>query len=211
KLRPRSKRKSFEYEDVQSYRRLIQQTNHPQISEEPIEVSQSALYHTVSEDNIYEDIMYPQKENPYEDIKISPVPLWRVPTTWKIPPPRCTIKPPKIPSRTNFLKRQTLELKSTKLYIHKKAAKDSTLPVTLMEWKVFRSGGETAKKKKKFPRLVMKIQDIFDTKRGKKKVKVQTFNGQDTTSSKGEASESESEAEIVRKNTTSVWLMFRIP
>lgn len=33
----------------------------------------------------------------------------------------------------------------------------------------------------------MKIQDIFDTKRGKKKVKVQTFNGQDTTSSKGKS------------------------
>ncbi|XP_018424982.1 PREDICTED: DENN domain-containing protein 2C [Nanorana parkeri] len=199
KLRPRSKRKSFEYEDVQTYRRLIQQTNHPQISEEPSEVTQSTLYHTLSEDNIYEDIMYPQKENPYEDIKISPLPLWRVPNTWKIPPPRCTIKAPKIPSRTNFLKRQTLELKSTKLYIHKKATKDATLPVTLMEWKVFKSGGDTTKKKKKFPRLVMKIQDIFDTKRGKKKVKVQTFNGQDTTSSKGDASESESEAEDRQK------------
>ncbi|XP_072282246.1 DENN domain-containing protein 2C isoform X2 [Pyxicephalus adspersus] len=199
KLRPRSKRKSFEYEDVQTYRRLIQPTNHPQISEEPSEVSQSALYHTVSEDNIYEDIMYPQKENHYEDIKISPLPVWRVPSTWRIPPPRCTIKAPKIPSRTNFLKRQTLELKSTKLYIHKKATKDSTLPVTLMEWKVFRSGGDTAKKKKKFPKLVMKIQDIFDTKRGKKKVKVQTFIGQDTTSSKGEASESESETEDRQK------------
>ncbi|XP_077337718.1 DENN domain-containing protein 2C isoform X1 [Lithobates pipiens] len=196
KLKPRSKRKSFEYEDVQTYRRLLQQTNHSQISEEPTEVSQSTLYHTLSEDNIYEDIMYPQKENPYEDIKTSP--LWRIPTTWKIPPPRCTIKAPKIPSRS-FLKRQTLELKSTKLYIHKKSAKDSTLPVTLMEWKMFKSGGETAKKKKKFPRLVMKIQDIFDTKRGKKKVKVQTFNGQDTTSSKGEASESESEAEDRQK------------
>ncbi|XP_068125795.1 DENN domain-containing protein 2C isoform X2 [Hyperolius riggenbachi] len=200
KLRPRSKRKSFEYEDVQTYRRLIQQTNHAQISEEPSEISQSALYHTLSEDNIYEDIMYPQKENLYEDVKISPPPLWRVPTTWKIPPPRCTIKPPKFTSKTNFLKRQTLELKSTKLYIHKKSPKDSTLPVTLMEWKMFKSGGETAKKRKKFPRLVMKIQDIFDTKRGKKKVKVQMFTGQDTTSTKGEASESESEAEDRLKN-----------
>ncbi|XP_075052398.1 DENN domain-containing protein 2C isoform X2 [Mixophyes fleayi] len=199
KLRPRSKRKSFEFEDVQTFRRFIQQTNHPQISEEPSEPSRSTLYHTVSEDNIYEDVMYPTKENPYEDIKISPLPLWRVPSTWKIPPPRCTIKAPKIPSKPNFLKRQTLELKSTKLYIHKKTPKDSTLPVTLMEWKVFRSGGETAKKRKKFPRLVVKIQDIFDAKRGKKKVKVQNFAGQDTSSSKGEASESESEAEDRQK------------
>ncbi|XP_063811500.1 DENN domain-containing protein 2C isoform X2 [Pseudophryne corroboree] len=199
KLRPRSKRKSFEFEDLQTFRRFIQQTNHPEISEEPSEPSRSALYHTVSEDNIYEDIMYPQKENPYEDIKISPLPVWRVPSTWKIPPPRCTIKAPKIPSKPNFLKRQTLELKSTKLYIHKKTTKDSTLPVTLMEWKVFRNGGETAKKRKKFPRLVVKIQDIFDAKRGKKKVKIQNFAGQDTTSSKGEASESESEAEDRQK------------
>ncbi|XP_073523237.1 DENN domain-containing protein 2C isoform X1 [Phyllobates terribilis] len=198
KLRPRSKRKSFEFEDVQTFRRFIQQTNHPQISEEPSEPSPSALYHTVSEDNLYEEVAFPQKENPYEDIKISPLPVWRMPSSWKIPPPRCTIKPPKIPSKPNFLKRQTLELKSTKLYIHKKAPKDSTLPVTLMEWKVFRNGGETAKKRKKFPRLVMKIQDIFDAKRGKKRVKVQTFTGHDTTS-KGEASESESEAEDRQK------------
>ncbi|KAM9320671.1 DENN domain-containing protein 2C [Gastrophryne carolinensis] len=199
KLRPRSKRKSFEYEDVQTYRRIIQQTNHSQISEEPSETSRSALYHTMSEDNIYEDIAYPQAENPYEDIKTSPLPLWRVPTIWKIPPPRCTIKAPKITSKPNFLKRQTLELKSTKLYIHKKTQHDSTLPVTLMEWKMFRTGGETAKKRKKFPRLVMKIQDIFDAKRGKKKVKIQTFTGHDSTPSKCDASESESEAEDRQK------------
>ncbi|KAG9485530.1 hypothetical protein GDO78_008551 [Eleutherodactylus coqui] len=198
KLRPRSKRKSFEFEDVQTFRRFMQQTNHPQISEEPSEPSRSTLYHTLSEDNIYEEVAFPQKENPYEDIKISPFPVWRVPSSWKIPPPRCTIKTPKIPSKPNFLKRQTLELKSTKLYIHKKASKDSTLPVTLMEWKVFRNGGETAKRRKKFPRLVMKIQDIFDAKRGKKKVKIQNFTGHDTTS-KGEASESESEAEDRQK------------
>ncbi|XP_053562538.1 DENN domain-containing protein 2C [Bombina bombina] len=200
KLRPRSKRKSFEFEDIQTYRRFIQQTNHPEISEEPCEHSRSALYHTMSEDNIYEDITYPPKENPYEDIKISPLPIWRAPSTWKIPPPRCTIKAPKISSKPNFLKRQTLEFKSTKLYLHKKTPKDSTLPVTLMEWKVFRSAGDTTgKKKKKFPKLVMKIQDIFDAKRGKKKVKVQPFTNQDTTSSKGEASETESEAEDRQK------------
>ncbi|KAM4796449.1 DENN domain-containing protein 2C [Rhinophrynus dorsalis] len=198
KLRPRSKRKSFEFEDVQTFRRFIQQTNHPQISEETSEHPKT-LYHTVSEDNIYEDIMYPPKENPYEDIKISPLPIWRAPSTWKIPPPRCTIKAPKIPSKPNFLKRQTLELKATRLYLHKKAPKDSTLPVTLMEWKVFRGAGETTKKRKKFPRLVMKIQDIFDAKRGKKKVKVQTYTGHDASPSKGEASETESETEDRQK------------
>ncbi|XP_053313533.1 DENN domain-containing protein 2C [Spea bombifrons] len=195
KLRPRSKRKSFEFEDVQTYRRFLQNSNHPQISEESTDHSRPAVYHTVSEENIYEDIMYPVKEHPYEDIKISPLPLWRAPSIWKLPPPRCTIKAPKIPSKPNFLKRQTLELKSTKLYLHKKTPKDSTLPVTLMEWKIFRSGGDTAKKRKKFPRLVMKIQDIFEAKRGKKRVKVQTYVGQFTPSSKGEASESESETE----------------
>ncbi|KAM8976123.1 DENN domain-containing protein 2C isoform 2-T2 [Pelodytes ibericus] len=193
KLRPRSKRKSFEFEDVQTYRRFLQTTNHPRISEESNEHSRPEVYHSVSEENIYEDIMYPAKEHHYEDIKISPLPLWRVPSTWKLPPPRRNIKAPKLPSKPNFLKRQTLELKSTKLYIHKKTPKDSTLPVTLMEWKVFRSGGETTKKRKKFPRLVMKIQDIFDAKRGKKRVKVQTYVGQETASSKGDVSETESE------------------
>uniref|UniRef100_A0A8C5LK72 DENN domain containing 2C n=1 Tax=Leptobrachium leishanense TaxID=445787 RepID=A0A8C5LK72_9ANUR len=199
KLRPRSKRKSFEFEDIHTYRRFIQQANHPQISEESCEPSRPMVYQSVSEENIYEDIMYPVKEHLYEDIKISPPPMWRVPATWKLPPPRCTIKPPKLPSKPNFLKRQTLELKSTKLYLQKKAPKDSTLPVTLMEWKMFRGGGENTKKRKKFPRLVMKIQEIFDAKRGKKRVKVQTYVGQDTSSSKGEASETESEAEDRQK------------
>ncbi|CAH2220672.1 Hypothetical predicted protein [Pelobates cultripes] len=201
KLRPRSKRKSFEFEDVQTFRRFLQNANHPQISEDPGEHSRSTVYQSVSEENIYEDVMYPVKEHPYEDIKISPMPLWRVPSTWKLPPPRCTIKPPKLPSKPNFLKRQTLELKSTKLYLHKKAPKDSTLPVTLMEWKMFKGGGggENAKKRKKFPRLVMKIQDIFDAKRGKKRVKVQTYAGHDTASSKGDASETESETDDRQK------------
>ncbi|KAG8450851.1 hypothetical protein GDO86_003207 [Hymenochirus boettgeri] len=199
KLRPRSKRKSFEYEDIQTFRKFIHQENHPQISEESIAPSRPALYQALSEDNIYEDIMYTPKENPYEDIKISPMPIWRTPSTWKIPPPRCTIKAPKIPSKPNFLKRQTLELKSTKLYIHKKAQKDSTLPVTLMEWKVFKGVGETNKKRKAFPRLVIKIQDIFDAKRGKKKVKIQTYMGQEASPSKGEASETESDTEDRQK------------
>ncbi|XP_069094834.1 DENN domain-containing protein 2C [Pleurodeles waltl] len=199
KLRPRSKRKSFEFEDVQAYRCYLAQTNHQALPEDANKISRSALYHTVSEDNIYEDIMYPPKENHYEDIKMSPLPLWRVPSTWKLPPPRYTMKTLKLPSKPNFLRRQTLELKNTKLYLHKKMTKDSTLPVTLTEWKVFR-GGETAlKNRNKLPRLVLRIQDIFDSKRGKKRVKLHSYTGQDIISSKGETSDVESETDDRQK------------
>nr|XP_033774909.1 DENN domain-containing protein 2C [Geotrypetes seraphini]XP_033774910.1 DENN domain-containing protein 2C [Geotrypetes seraphini]XP_033774911.1 DENN domain-containing protein 2C [Geotrypetes seraphini]XP_033774912.1 DENN domain-containing protein 2C [Geotrypetes seraphini]XP_033774913.1 DENN domain-containing protein 2C [Geotrypetes seraphini] len=198
-IRPRSKRKSFEFEDVQTYRRFMAQVNTPQVPEETHENSNSALYHALSEDNIYEDIIYSPKENPYEDIKISPLPLWRVPSTWKLPPPRCTIKTPKFPMKPHFLRRQTLELKSTKLYIHKKICKDSTLPVTLTEWKVFKVGETALKKRKKFPRLVLRIQDIFDSKRGKKRVKLHAYAGQEAIASKGEFSDNESDSEDRQK------------
>ncbi|XP_069489500.1 DENN domain-containing protein 2C isoform X2 [Ambystoma mexicanum] len=199
KIRPRSKRKSFEFEDVQAYRCFLAQTNHQTPPEEANRISRSALYHTLSEDNIYEDIMYPPKENPYEDIKISPLPLWRVPSTWKLPPPRYTIKTLKLPSKPNFLRRQTLELKNTKMYLHKKMTKDATLPVTLTEWKVFRGGDTALKNRKKLPRLVLKIQDIFDSKRGKKRVKLLTYTGPEIVSSKGEASDVESDTEDRQK------------
>uniref|UniRef100_A0A4X2KKH2 DENN domain containing 2C n=1 Tax=Vombatus ursinus TaxID=29139 RepID=A0A4X2KKH2_VOMUR len=139
KIRRRSKRKSFEFEDIQHFRNR----NSPKIHEELGGSSGPALYYTQSEDNIYEDIIYPAKENPYEDIKVTPIPLWRAPSTWKLPPSKNMFKPPK---------------------------------------------------------LVLKIQDIFDSKRGKKRVKLHPCTGKETPPAKGEASGNESDAEYLPKN-----------
>uniref|UniRef100_A0A8C3VTW1 DENN domain containing 2C n=1 Tax=Catagonus wagneri TaxID=51154 RepID=A0A8C3VTW1_9CETA len=139
KIKGRSKRKSFEFEDIQHFRNR----NSRKIHEELGRNSGSALYYTQSEDNIYEDIIYPTKENPYEDIPVQPLPMWRPPSAWKLPPPKSTFKAPK---------------------------------------------------------LVLKIDDIFESKRGKKRVKLHPYTGKDVPPSKGETSGYESDAEYLPKS-----------
>ncbi|KAF3813282.1 hypothetical protein GH733_018446 [Mirounga leonina] len=158
KIRGRSKRKSFEFEDIQHFRNR----SSPKIHEELGRNSGSALYYTQSEDNIYEDIIYPTKENPYEDIPLPPKP--------------------------QFLHRKTMELKSSQAYLRSKLTKDTTLPVTLTEWKLFRAGEVAYRKRKNLPR------------RGKKRVKLHPYTGKDVPPSKGETSGNESDAEYLPKN-----------
>uniref|UniRef100_A0A671FMN3 DENN domain containing 2C n=1 Tax=Rhinolophus ferrumequinum TaxID=59479 RepID=A0A671FMN3_RHIFE len=139
KIRRRSKRKSFEFEDIQHFRNRNTQKIHEELGRN----SGSALYYTQSEDNIYEDIIYPTKENPYEDIPVQSFPMWRSPSAWKLPPPKSAFKAPK---------------------------------------------------------LVLKIDDIFESKRGKKRVKLHPYIGKDVPPSKGETSGNESDAEYLPKN-----------
>ncbi|XP_006865944.1 PREDICTED: DENN domain-containing protein 2C isoform X2 [Chrysochloris asiatica] len=139
KIRGRSKRKSFEFEDIQHFRNRNAQKNHEELGRN----SGSALYYTQSEDNIYEDIIYPAKENPYEDIPIQPLPMWRSPSAWKLPPPKSAFKTPK---------------------------------------------------------FVLKIEDVFESKRGKKRVKLHPYTGKEVPPSKGETSGNESDAEYLPKN-----------
>uniref|UniRef100_A0A8C5V1C7 DENN domain containing 2C n=1 Tax=Microcebus murinus TaxID=30608 RepID=A0A8C5V1C7_MICMU len=140
KIRGRSKRKSFEFEDIQHFRSRNSQKIHEELGRN----SGSALYYTQSEDNIYEDIIYPAKENPYEDIPVQPLPMWRSPSAWKLPPTKSAFKVPK---------------------------------------------------------LVLKIDDIFESKRGKKKVKLHPYTGKEVVSpTKGETSGNESDAEYLPKN-----------
>uniref|UniRef100_A0A8I6ARK4 DENN domain containing 2C n=1 Tax=Rattus norvegicus TaxID=10116 RepID=A0A8I6ARK4_RAT len=137
KIRGRSKRKSFEFEDIQHFR------NSRKIHEELERNAGSALYYTQSEDNIYEDIIYPAKENPYEDIPVQSFPIWRSPSAWRLPPAKSAFRTPK---------------------------------------------------------LVLKINDTFESKRGKKRVKLQPYTGKEAPSSKGETSGNESDAEYLPKN-----------
>uniref|UniRef100_A0A2K6GJ92 DENN domain containing 2C n=1 Tax=Propithecus coquereli TaxID=379532 RepID=A0A2K6GJ92_PROCO len=140
KIRGRSKRKSFEFEDIQHFRSQNSQKIHEELGRN----SGSALYYTQSEDNIYEDIIYPTKENPYEDIPVQPLPMWRSPSAWKLPPTKSTFKAPK---------------------------------------------------------LVLKIDDIFESKRGKKRVKLHPYTEKEIVPpAKGETSGNESDAEYLPKN-----------
>lgn len=194
KIRGRSKRKSFEFEDIQHFR------NSRKIHEELERNAGSALYYTQSEDNIYEDIIYPAKENPYEDIPVQSFPIWRSPSAWRLPPAKSAFRTPKLPPKPQFLQRKTMELKNTQAYLRSKLTKDTTLPVTLTEWKLFRAGEVANRKKRNLPRLVLKINDTFESKRGKKRVKLQPYTGKEAPSSKGETSGNESDAEYLPKN-----------
>ncbi|KAL8179183.1 UNVERIFIED_CONTAM: DENN domain-containing protein 2C [Gekko kuhli] len=197
-LRARSKRKSFEFEDIQGYRNRIAALEYQKLHEELNGTTGVRLYCTQSEDNLYEDIIDPVKENLYEDIKVKP--LWKIPSAWKLPPARNTYKPPKLPPKPHFLHRKTLELKSARICLRGKLAKDTTLPVTLTEWKFFKAGEAGSRKRKNLPRLVLKIQEIFDSKRGKKKVKLVAQTGKEASPAKGETNGYDSESENLPKS-----------
>ncbi|KAM6454497.1 DENN domain-containing protein 2C isoform 1-T6 [Liasis olivaceus] len=197
-IRGRSKRKSFEFEDIQGYRNRLAAIEFQKLHEELNGTTSVCLYCTQSEDNLYEDIIDPTKENLYEDIKVKP--LWRIPSTWKLPPPRNTFKSPKFPQKPHFFHRKTLELKNTRICLRGKLAKDTTLPVTLTEWKFFKAGEAGSRKRKNLPRLVLKIQEIFDSRRGKKRVKLVVQTGKELSPAKGETSGYDSEPENLLKS-----------
>ncbi|NXO54303.1 DEN2C protein, partial [Aramus guarauna] len=194
RIRGRTQRKSFEFEDIQGFRNRMATTNSRRLREEASGTTGSRLVYTQSEDNIYEDIICPPKENPYEDVGALPLPLWKVPSVWKLPPPRGTSRAPKPPPKPPFLNRKSLELKPSQTIFQGKMVKDTTLPVTLTEWKLFQAV-EAASRRKNLPWLVLKIQEIFDSKRGKKRVKLLSPAGREAPPMKGETSGNESDTE----------------
>ncbi|NXW53515.1 DEN2C protein, partial [Eurystomus gularis] len=194
RIRGRTQRKSFEFEDIQGFRNRMATTNSNRLREEANGTTGSRLVYTQSEDNIYEDIICSAKENPYEDIRALPLPLWKVPSVWKLPPARNTSRAPKPPPKPPFLSRKTLELKPSQTSFQGKMVKDTTLPVTLTEWKLFQAV-EAASRRKNLPWLVLKIQEIFDSKRGKKRVKLLSPAGREVPPMKGETSGNESDTE----------------
>ncbi|XP_065505417.1 DENN domain-containing protein 2C isoform X1 [Caloenas nicobarica] len=194
RIRGRAQRKSFEFEDIQGFRNQMATTKSHRLQEETNGTTGSRLVYTQSEDNIYEDIICPTRENPYEDVGVLPLPLWKVPSVWKLPPPRSTRGAPKPPPKPRFLSRKTLELKPSQTNFQGKMVKDTTLPVTLSEWKLFRAV-EAASRRKNMPWLVLKIQETFDSKRGKKKVKLLVPAGREAPPVKGETSGNESDTE----------------
>ncbi|KFZ65081.1 DENN domain-containing protein 2C, partial [Podiceps cristatus] len=143
RIRGRIQRKYFEFEDIQGFCNRIATTSSHRLREETNGPTGSRLVYTQSEDSIYKDVICPAKENPYEDSGALPLPLWKVPSVWKLPPSQSTSRAPK---------------------------------------------------------LVLKIQEIFDSKRGKKRVKLLS-PGRETPPVKGETSGNESDTENQPKRT----------
>uniref|UniRef100_A0A8C6ZSG2 DENN domain containing 2C n=1 Tax=Nothoprocta perdicaria TaxID=30464 RepID=A0A8C6ZSG2_NOTPE len=193
RIRGRTQRKSFEFEDIQGFCKRKVATSSHKLQEEIEGTTGSRLFYTQSEDNICEDIICPVKENPYENIRVLPLPLWKIPSVWRLPPSQSTIRAPKL-SKPPFLSRKTLELKPSQTRSQRKMLKDITLPVTLNEWKLF-GVAEAASRRKNLPWLVLKIQEIFDSKCGKKRVKLLSPSGKEVPPMKGETSGNESNTE----------------
>uniref|UniRef100_A0AAY4DNM1 UDENN domain-containing protein n=1 Tax=Denticeps clupeoides TaxID=299321 RepID=A0AAY4DNM1_9TELE len=151
-------RKSFEFEDAA---RLAAQQG-----ARGSEARRSGLYHALSEDNIYEDIISDLcRESPYEDVKFSPMclPIARV-RPWTVTQ-RQTPRTPKLPPKL-----LTLQANGDKL---QRAQQTETL-VPHTQSLAQTPGPKRCARNLRFPQYVTKIQEIFQAKRGWKRVKSHT-------------------------------------
>uniref|UniRef100_A0A3P8VQ29 DENN domain containing 2A n=1 Tax=Cynoglossus semilaevis TaxID=244447 RepID=A0A3P8VQ29_CYNSE len=173
RARDNNNRKSYEFEDLL------------QSSTEGCRVdwyaqSRLGLTRTLSEENVYEDIIDPpSKENPYEDIElersclgskcISSVSSSPVPDT-----------PTKLSSKPGFF-RQSSERRSFKLLELRKTGRDAGVssPSRISPPSTPSSPDDTPclsgdpynRRRRKIPKMVLKINGIFEARRGKKRMK----------------------------------------
>uniref|UniRef100_A0A673L3V7 DENN domain-containing protein 2C-like n=1 Tax=Sinocyclocheilus rhinocerous TaxID=307959 RepID=A0A673L3V7_9TELE len=159
--RNRKNRKSFEFEDV--VRRTAQQASRGK------EGHRSGLYHARSEDSIYEDIISDMsKENPYEDIKLSPMclPIRR--------PRNYTVGQRESPHIKISPKPFTLLPNGDRLHKMGRDRKESiTSPTRTSTTNTPKSSAAkpaTTYRTNRQPPLVNRIQEIFEAKRGRKRV-----------------------------------------
>ncbi|XP_051890627.1 DENN domain-containing protein 2C-like [Pristis pectinata] len=201
----KTKRKSYEFEDVDGLKLLLTPAGHAKNHEQGGKDTEKTLPQTLSEENIYEDIISPSKENPYEDVKFTPTFLSRGRRVWASPPSRPR-RPPELPPKPPGLLGQAQESKTLKVADQRKVGKDCTVPLLRSSPLSVPGNPEDSvggdvfvKKRKKIPMLVSKIQAVYNAKRGKKKVKALTSTGPESTPQKDENSETESDTEEQQK------------
>ncbi|XP_077325400.1 DENN domain-containing protein 2A [Lithobates pipiens] len=185
-------RKSYEFED------LLQSSENGRV--DWYAQTKLALTRTLSEENVYEDILdTPSKENPYEDIetdsrsigkKCVPGPVAPVPGTLS----KAQQKPP-------FF-RQNSERRSFKLLDIRKLGRDGGASPSKLsppsspsspDDNFFSSGDQqNGRRRRKIPKLVMRINSIYEVRRGKKKVKRLT---QSTDNNSGRVTDDNSESD----------------
>ncbi|XP_077373513.1 DENN domain-containing protein 2A [Festucalex cinctus] len=187
-------RKSYEFED-------LLQSSSESCRVDWYAQSRLGLTRTLSEENVYEDIIDPpSKENPYEDIElersclgskcVSPASSSPVPDT-----------PTKLCSKPGFF-RQSSERRSFKLLELRKTNRDAgvcspsrasppSTPSSPDDTPCL-SGDPYNRRRRKIPKMVMKINGIFEARRGKKRMKKVS---QSTESSSGRVTDDNSESE----------------
>ncbi|XP_062403430.1 DENN domain-containing protein 2A [Sardina pilchardus] len=195
--RPRdsSNRKSYEFED-------LLQSSSESCRVDWYAQAKLTLTRTLSEENVYEDILDPpSKENPYEDIELesrclgNKCPLPVSPTS-SIPD-----TPSKLTSKPGFF-RQNSERRSFKLLELRKTNRDGGIasPLRISPPSTPSSPDDTPclsgdpynRRRRKIPKMVLKINGIFEARRGKKRMKRVS---QSTEASSGRVTDENSESE----------------
>ncbi|XP_066500170.1 DENN domain-containing protein 2C [Hoplias malabaricus] len=172
--RNRKNRKSFEFEDV--VRLAAQQGSRGS------EARHSGLYHARSEDSLYEDIISDvPRENPYEDIKLSPMclPIMRS-RHWTVaqrPSPRT----PKLPPKPLTLRANSVRLQEDVQDFRQSVTSPSQMSKAGTP-KPSATRHAAAYRTQRQLQYVSRIQEIFQAKRGRKRVKNQTSSGRDDLS-----------------------------
>ncbi|XP_066489329.1 DENN domain-containing protein 2A [Tiliqua scincoides] len=163
-----------------------------------------ALTRTLSEENVYEDILDPPaKENPYEDIETNSRCLGKKCVLNFPASPSSSVPgtPTKLLSKPIFF-RQNSERRSFKLLDIRKSNRDGTgspskisppsTPSSPDDTFFSLGDSQNGKRKRKIPKLVLKINAIYEARRGKKRVKRLS---QSTESSSGRVTDENSESD----------------
>ncbi|KAL6030190.1 hypothetical protein STEG23_030443, partial [Scotinomys teguina] len=191
-------RKSYEFED-------LLQSSSENSRVDWYAQTKLGLTRTLSEENVYEDILDPPvKENPYEDIELHGRCLGKkcvlnFPGSPTSSIPDTSTKPSL--SKSPFF-RQNSERRNFKLLDTRKLSRDGTgSPVRTSPPSTPSSPDDTffnlgdlqnGRKKKKIPRLVLRINAIYEARRGKKRVKRLS---QSTESNSGKVTDENSESD----------------
>ncbi|MFT7802209.1 DENN domain-containing protein 2C [Arapaima gigas] len=181
--RNKKNRKSFEFEDVV---RLTGQQGTP-----VNKGCRSGIYHSLSEDNIYEDIILEgARENPYEDVKLF---LTCLPSAQSLHRhTQRSLHAPKLPPKPLAL--QTPLEKVRKRRNDRMDARASLTPSTPVSRPAPPKHRTMCPKTRALPQYVHKIQEVFNAKRGRKRVKCQGSSGYES-SAREETSGTESDPE----------------
>ncbi|KAL2093881.1 hypothetical protein ACEWY4_011193 [Coilia grayii] len=195
--RPRdsSNRKSYEFEDL-----LQSSTESGRV--DWYAQAKLTLTRTLSEENVYEDILDPpSKENPYEDIELESRCLGNKCPLPVSPASAIPDTPSKLQSKPGFF-RQNSERRSFKLLELRKTNRDGGIssPSRISPPSTPSSPDDTPslsgdpynRRRRKIPKMVLKINGIFEARRGKKRMKRVS---QSTEASSGRVTDENSESE----------------
>ncbi|KAJ8257737.1 hypothetical protein GJAV_G00189130 [Gymnothorax javanicus] len=193
--RHKGNRKSFEFEDVAQ---LTGQQRAP-----GTESRRSGLFHSLSEDSIYEDIILDQSgENPYEDVKFSPLCVPRGRSAPWTTVQKNSLCAPKLPPKPHALRILSEMADSGRNMERKGAGKTLGLKTFLPTPHPFPPKScYTGLKTHKLPPYVSKIEEIFGAKRGRKKLRTRKGSGQDG-SARADNSGTDSDPEESSKGET---------